>query len=77
MKMKKLIIFTSLVIGIILPASGQQNDGDEIVIGKYRTIDSKVLSEQRRILVNLPVGYETSDVKYPVVFHLYGDYVMT
>ncbi len=60
-----------------LPLHAQQNDNDDVVIGKYRIIDSKILGEQRRILVNLPTGYESTGIKYPVVFHLYGDYVMT
>ncbi|MFH0761235.1 MAG: alpha/beta hydrolase-fold protein [Bacteroidota bacterium] len=54
-----------------------QSDGDDVIIGKYRVLDSKVLGEQRRILVHLPDGYENTEVQYPVVFHLYGDYEMT
>lgn len=51
-------------------------DGDDVVIGKYHVINSKGLGEQRRILVNLPDGYESTKLKYPVVYHLYGDFVM-
>jgi hypothetical protein len=54
-----------------------QNEGDDVVIGKYHVINSKILEEQRRILVHLPEGYESTELKYPVVYHLYGDFVMT
>lgn len=54
-----------------------QSDGDDVAIGKYRVLESAVLGEQRRILVNLPEGYENTGIKYAVVFHLYGDYAMT
>jgi tetratricopeptide (TPR) repeat protein len=76
-KMKKLILITIVLFVTFYIADGQQNDGDDVVIGKYRTINSNILGEERRILVNLPVGYETSEIQYPVVFHLYGDFVMT
>lgn len=75
--MKKIILISCLLFMPFLPLLAQQNDGDEVVIGKYRIIDSKILGEQRRILVNLPTGYESVGIKYPVVFHLYGDFVMT
>jgi len=54
-----------------------QNDGEDIVIGKYHVINSKILGEERRILVHLPLGYEETKLQYPVVYHLYGDFVMT
>ena len=52
-------------------------DGESIVIGKYRVIQSEILNEERRILVHLPLGYEETKLRYPVVFHLYGDFVTT
>lgn len=76
--MKKLILFGCMLLAaIIINAQEAQHDGDDVVIGKYRIIDSKILGEQRRILVRLPEGYENTTLKYPVVYHLYGDYVMT
>ncbi|MFH1196482.1 MAG: tetratricopeptide repeat protein [bacterium] len=74
--MKKLILMSCL-LAATLTIFAQPQDGGDIVIGKYRTIDSKILGEQRQILVNLPAGYENTELKYPVVFHLYGDFVMT
>lgn len=53
-----------------------QNDGENVVIGKYHVINSEILGEERRILVHLPLGYEDTDLSYPVVYHLYGDFVM-
>lgn len=37
------------------------------------TIKSSVLGEDRRILVRTPVGYETNQVKYPVIYMTDGD----
>ncbi len=68
----------ALIFLLLFPISAfSQNDGEEISIGKYRAVPSKVLSENRRILVHLPLGYESTKLNYPVVYHLYGDYVMT
>ena len=44
-----------------LPTLSAQEDGERIVIGTYYTLDSKILGEQRTILVHLPQGYEKSE----------------
>ena len=41
--------------------------------GHYRSVESKVLGESRRLLVRLPDDYATSGKKYPVVFKLDGE----
>lgn len=74
--MKKIFFLIGILFLAETGINAQQKDNDDIVIGKYRIIDSKVLGEQRRILVNLPDDYENTEVNYPVVFHLYGDYTM-
>ncbi|MCP4728397.1 MAG: tetratricopeptide repeat protein [bacterium] len=52
-----------------------QQDGDDIVIGKYRVFHSEIMGEDRTLLIHLPRNYETSNISYPVVFHLYGQQI--
>jgi predicted alpha/beta superfamily hydrolase len=59
-----------------LPAAAQQ-DGDLVSIGTYRVIHSRILDEDRTLLVHLPRGYKEATVSYPVVYMLYGDHVTT
>ena len=69
-----------LLIGItifLLPSLSAQEDGEEIVIGNYYKLDSKILGEERTLLVHLPQGYHQTDADYPVVYLLYGDQVTT
>ena len=74
MKIKYLSLLTLLLF--VLPLYSQ-NDREDIVIGRYRVIQSEILNEERRILVHLPLGYEDTELRYPVVFHLYGDFLTT
>jgi len=50
------------------------NAGDDknILIGKKITIHSKILDENRILLIYLPIGYENSKQKYPVIYVLDG-----
>ena len=73
-KIKYLLLINLIFFALPLYS---QNDGEDIVIGKYRVIQSQILSEERRILVHLPLGYEDTELRYPVVFHLYGDFLTT
>ncbi len=63
-----------LVLSGAAPGAAQQ-DGSPVSIGTYRVIASDVLGEARRLLINLPRGYEGSAISYPVVYHTYGDYI--
>ncbi len=47
-----------------------QKKGDNIVIGEIVTIQSKVLDEERELLIYKPVGYDQSQEKYPVLYLL-------
>jgi predicted alpha/beta superfamily hydrolase len=58
-------------------AAAVVEDGAPVVIGSYRTIHSKVLGEDRTVLVHLPEGYSKTTASYPVVYMLYGDHVTT
>ena len=65
--MKKLNLFW---ITCVLPISlfAQQ----DIVIGKYKNFESKILGGKVIYLEHLPDGYEKSDKMYPVVFMMNG-----
>ena len=54
-----------------------QQDGEDVAIGKYRVIHSKILNEDRTLLVHLPGDYEGAYQHYPVVYMLYGNHVNT
>ncbi|UCC83945.1 MAG: tetratricopeptide repeat protein [Gemmatimonadota bacterium] len=57
-----------------LPAVAQ-DDHEDIVIGRYRRIHSRILDEDRTLLINLPRGYEATAIGYPVIYILYGGQV--
>ena len=52
-----------------------QQDNEAITIGNYRILHSKILNEDRTLLISLPRSYEGSELSYPVVYLLYGDQV--
>ena len=69
--MKRTIILFLLLSCCCLHAY-PQNNGDEIVIGKYRKLHSEVTNEDRTLLVWLPRSYNESNLSYPVIYLLYG-----
>jgi tetratricopeptide (TPR) repeat protein len=74
----KTMIYFSFLCGLLLcrvPAVPQQ-DGEDVVIGKYRVFHSKIFDEDRLLLVHLPSGYESDRIRYPVLYHLYGDNIV-
>jgi predicted alpha/beta superfamily hydrolase len=64
-------VFLTIVLLSSHFALGQQT-GNDIVIGKRIALPSKVLNQEIAIFVSLPANYETSDVKYPVLYDLNG-----
>jgi predicted alpha/beta superfamily hydrolase len=80
MKMKKpdrarpsgfCLIYLSAVLLSSQLALGQPS-GTDIVIGKRITLPSKVFKTEMAVSIYLPAAYETSDVKYPVLYDLNG-----
>lgn len=67
-----LLFFILFIPAVFLTA---QQDGAEIPFGKYRVLHSKILDEDRTLLVSLPDDYESSKLAYPVLYLLYGDQV--
>ena len=54
------------------PATSNQEHGEEIVrvLGTYKKIHSRVLNEERTVLVSLPEDYHRSRKGYPVLYVL-------
>ncbi len=73
-------IRTSIVLFALLGLFSQrglaQKDGEDVIIGKYRVLHSKVFNEDRLLVVHLPRGYESDKISYPVLYHLYGDNIV-
>ena len=67
-------IFTLFfILSIFIPIRhNAQINGNNIELGKIITLNSEVLQEQRDIFVYLPVGYELTEEKYPVIYILDG-----
>ena len=69
----KTYITIFILIFIQLRLSGQI-PSEIIVIGERITISSKILNEDRQILVRLPQDYEYSAKKFPVLYVLDGEF---
>jgi predicted alpha/beta superfamily hydrolase/Flp pilus assembly protein TadD len=79
-RLRKLTVFFSLmllVMGAVSIAVPPQNEGDDVVIGTYHKLNSKILNEERTLLVHLPRSYHDTSLEYPVLYLLYGDHVAT
>ncbi len=63
-------MFLTIVIACALfsIATAAQNKSDDIIAGRKVKIFSKILNEEREILISLPNGYEQSAQRYPVVY---------
>ena len=68
-------IITMMALAVFVISSLAQEDGDPISIGTYRKLQSKILNEDRTLLVNLPQGYDETTNSYPVLYILYGGQV--
>jgi len=71
-------LLATLLAGLMLgPSLQAQQEGEPVSIGTYRLVHSKILDEDRALLIHLPPGYERSTASYPVIYMLYGDHVTT
>jgi predicted alpha/beta superfamily hydrolase len=68
-------IFTVSIVSFLNSPSSAQEDGSPVSIGTYRTLHSRILNEDRTLLVNLPRGYDETTIHYPVLYVLYGGQV--
>ncbi|MCP4568777.1 MAG: tetratricopeptide repeat protein, partial [FCB group bacterium] len=60
-----LVLFLALAGPLI---ADPPSDGDDLVIGHYRTIHSDVLGEDRLLSIYLPYGYAEVDDRFPVLY---------
>jgi predicted alpha/beta superfamily hydrolase len=75
-KINNVLSISTMTVLLLFFNSGfcdAQTDGGNVVIGKYRNIFSKILNEERTILVQLPQSYEKERNRYPVIYCLDGD----
>ena len=61
--------------GSVASAGASQKDGDPVTIGTYRVLRSAVMGEDRPLLIHVPEDYDRTTLRYPVLFHLYGQQV--
>ena len=70
-----LILLSAILTGFSCPTSVfAQDHGDDFVIAKYVKMKSKILNEERTLLLRLPNGYEKSKTAYPVLYTLDADW---
>ncbi len=69
-----LILFAFFAGFICTISAFAQEHGDDFVIGKYLQMNSKILNEERTIVVDLPEGYDKSHASYPVLYVLDADW---
>jgi len=69
-KRRTLVLVTIFALHTPLMA---QNDGERIAGGIVRTLHSRVLDEDRVLLVGLPDEYDSTTAAYPVLYKLDGD----
>ncbi|HMT28526.1 MAG TPA: alpha/beta hydrolase-fold protein [Bacteroidia bacterium] len=67
--MRPSIILTFLICLAAITETKAQN----FSIGKYDTLHSNILNEDRQILVHVPSGAQNNDVRYPVMYLLDGE----
>jgi len=67
----------TILLSILLVISTTTLFGQEIDIGFYDSIESSILNENRKLIINLPKDYHKSDKPYPVLYRLDGDSDLT
>ncbi len=72
--MKKVYSSLFLIIMLFIYLNTYAQKKEAIVTGEKIEIYSKVLDENRKILISLPEGYDKSEEKYPVLYLLDGEF---
>lgn len=67
-----IIVFLTFLTAFYHRVHARQ-DGEDIIIGKYRKLYSKILNEERTLLIRLPDGYEETQERYPVLILMDAD----
>ena len=69
----KIKLIVPALLGIVILSFPLFSRDEKIVIGDNLKIHSKILNEERKLLVYLPAGYENSQKRYPVLYVLDGE----
>jgi predicted alpha/beta superfamily hydrolase len=64
------LVYLLAVAGLVSAAEG--DDDVSMTVARSYTIESKVLGEERRVLMSLPRGYEDNQMRHPVLIVLDG-----
>jgi predicted alpha/beta superfamily hydrolase len=67
-----LLIAIVLVLAPAGPVWGQEPESQPLTLGHATSVYSRLLGEDRAILVDLPTGYELTQTHYPVLYLLDG-----
>jgi predicted alpha/beta superfamily hydrolase len=74
--MNRFMKFSSVlfvILTFLVPSSiYAQDNAEDVIIGKTIKLESKVLGEERQIMVYNPPGYDQTTKKYPVLYLLDG-----
>lgn len=73
MKFNDLLQTAILLFPIAFSSTLPQQNNDPVSIGIYKKISSQILNEDRLLTITLPREYESTNLSYPVIYHLYGD----
>lgn len=68
----KIILQFVLLFALLSPGLSYAQEVN-IKIGHRDSVQSKILNENRKLVISLPEGYETTDQKYPVLYLLDGN----
>jgi predicted alpha/beta superfamily hydrolase len=69
-----LVAASSIPLMMLTQTSAEQVKLEDISAGQKIEFHSNVLQEERTVLVRLPEGYERSDLRYPVLYLLDGEF---
>jgi predicted alpha/beta superfamily hydrolase len=73
--LRYLLLAASFILLVLLTeTTAQQMKFENIRVGQKIEFHSNVLQEERTVLVRLPEGYERSELRYPVLYLLDGEF---
>ena len=67
----------AILVCLLWLAFGAVHAGEPITIGETVTIPSKILGEERTILVSIPPAYDQGSQHYPVLYMTDGGAILT
>jgi predicted alpha/beta superfamily hydrolase len=68
---------TAFLLALLAVVAGTAAAGEPITIGETVTIESKIMGEERTILISTPPNYEQNQERFPVLYMTDGDAHLT